>query len=49
MAIEISLTPRFLDEMFRSTVVEQSERVLLFSTIVELMLLVVCRIKPSIP
>lgn len=48
MALENILAPEFVDGIFRSTAASQTERKLLFSTIVELMLLVVCRIKPSV-
>lgn len=47
-AMENILAPTFIDDIFRSTATVQSQRQLLFSTIVEVMCLVVCRIKPSV-
>jgi hypothetical protein len=47
-AMENILAPAFIDGIFRSTATVQSQRQLLFSTIVEVMCLVVCRIKPSV-
>jgi len=47
-AMENILSPKFIDAVFRSTASVQTERKLLFSTIVEVMCLVVCKIKPSV-
>ena len=47
-SMENILSPDFIDGIFRSTASVQSERQLLFSTIVEVMCLVVCKIKPSV-
>jgi hypothetical protein len=47
-AMENILAPTFIDGIFRSTATVQSQRQLLFSTIVEVMCLVVCKIKPSV-
>lgn len=46
--LENLLSPDFINSVFREHAVIQSERQLLFSSIVELMTLVVCRIKPSV-
>lgn len=48
IALENILSPEHLDGIFRSTAAIQTQRQLLFSSIVELMCLVVCRIKPSV-
>ncbi len=48
IALESILSPQHLDGIFRSTAAIQTQRQLLFSSIVELMALVVCRIKPSV-
>jgi len=48
VALESMLSPDFADGIFRSTATVQTQRQLLFSSIVELMCLVVCRIKPSV-
>lgn len=48
IALESILSPDFIDSIFRSTATVQTQRHLLFSSIVQLMCLVVCRIKPSV-
>lgn len=47
-ALENTFAPERLDDLFRQTAVRQRCGELLFSSIVELMSLVVCRIQPSI-
>lgn len=47
-AMERALNPRALDQLFEDTAQRQFTRDLLFSSVVELMSLVVCRIRPSI-
>lgn len=47
-SLENLLSPEFINTIFREHAVIQSERQLLFSSIVELMTLVVCRMKPSV-
>jgi IS4 transposase len=47
-AMENALSPRSLDQLFEDTAQRQFTRDLLFSSIVALMSLVVCRIRPSI-
>jgi hypothetical protein len=42
-AVENILSPNFIDGIFRSTACVQTERQLLFSSIVEVMCLVVCK------
>ena len=46
--MENALSPRIIDELFESVAERQYTRDLLFSSIVELMSLVVCGIQPSI-
>ncbi len=46
--LENILSPDFINQIFRDNAVIQSERRLLFSSIVELMFIVVCRLKPSL-
>ena len=46
--MENALCPRVLDQLFEDIAERQYTRQLLFSSIVELMSLVVCRIQPSI-
>ncbi len=46
--MENALSPRIIDELFEDVAERQYTRDLLFSSIVELMSLVVCRIQPSI-
>ena len=48
VALENVLSPDFIDGIFRSTAAIQTQRQLLFSSIVEVMCLVVCRVKPSV-
>lgn len=48
IALESILSPDSIDDIFRSTATMQTQRQLLFSSIVQLMCLVVCRIKPSV-
>jgi hypothetical protein len=43
-----ALTPQFLDELFENFAEKQFTNKLLFSTVVDLMSVVVCRIRPSI-
>jgi IS4 transposase len=47
-AMENALSPRIIDQLFEDHAERQYTRDLLFSSIVELMSLVVCRIQPSI-
>jgi hypothetical protein len=47
-ALEYALTPDALDTIFEQIVGERNDRELLFSTCVNLMATVVCRIKPSV-
>jgi len=47
-ALENALSPRIIDQLFEDVAERQYTRDLLFSSIVELMSLVVCRIQPSI-
>jgi IS4 transposase len=47
-AMENALSPRIIDQLFEDLAERQYTRELLFSSIVELMSLVVCRIQPSI-
>jgi len=47
-ALENALSPRIIDQLFEDFAERQYTRDLLFSSIVELMSLVVCRIQPSI-
>ena len=46
--LENALTPQALDQLFEATAERQYTRTLLFSSIVDLMSTVVCRIRPSI-
>lgn len=46
--MENALNPRILDELFEEVAEKQFTNKLLFSTIVDLMSVVVCRIRPSI-
>src|SRR3954470_21247820 len=46
--LENALNPRALDQLFEDTAERQYTRTLLFSSVVDLMSLVVCRIRPSI-
>src|SRR3954470_5594315 len=46
--LENALTPRALDQLFEETAQRQYTRTLLFSSVVDLMSAVVCRIRPSI-
>ena len=48
VTLENILAPETIDRIFVKHAVSQSQRVLLFSNVVELMLLVVCRVKPSV-
>ena len=48
VALENILSPDFIDGIFRSTAAIQTQRQLLFSSIVEVMCLVVCRVKPTV-
>lgn len=48
VAIERALNPRVVDQLFEDTAETQFTRELLFSSVVGLMSLVVCRIRPSI-
>src|SRR5512135_3513092 len=47
-AMENALSPRIIDQLFEDVAERQYTRDLLFSSVVELMSLVVCRIQPSI-
>ena len=47
-AMEHALSPRVVDQLFEETADRQYTRDLLFSSVVGLMSLVVCRIRPSI-
>jgi IS4 transposase len=47
-AMENALTPRLLDRLFEDTAQRQFTRDLLFSSVVGLMSVVVCRVRPSI-
>jgi IS4 transposase len=47
-AMENALSPRIIDQLFEDMAQRQYTREILFSSIVELMSLVVCRIQPSI-
>ena len=47
-AMEHALSPRVVDQLFEETADRQYTRNLLFSSVVGLMSLVVCRIRPSI-
>lgn len=47
-AFEYALDPTHLDALFEQTVGQRDDRKLLFSTCVDLMATVVCRVKPSI-
>src|SRR3954462_5010919 len=47
-AMENALSPRVIDQLFEDVAERQYTRDLLFSSIVELMSLVVCRIQPSV-
>ena len=46
--LENVLSPQAVNRIFVEHAVSQSQRVLLFSSVVEVMLLVVCRLKPSV-
>ena len=46
--LENVLSPEVVNRIFVEHAVSQSQRVLLFSDVVELMMLVVCRLKPSV-
>ena len=46
--LESVLSPEAVNRIFVEHAVSQSQRVLLFSNVVELMMLVVCRLKPSV-
>lgn len=46
--LESVLSPETVNRIFVEHAVSQSQRVLLFSSVVELMMLVVCRLKPSV-
>ena len=46
--LENALNPLALDQLFEATAERQYTRTLLFSSVVDLMSLVVCRIRPSI-
>lgn len=48
VALENALNPQVVDQLFEETADKQYTRALLFSTIVGLMSLVVCRIRPSV-
>ncbi len=48
LLMERALDPKELDRMFESTATRQYTRELLFSSIVDLIAVVVCRIKPSV-
>src|SRR5947208_15895179 len=43
-----ALTPERLDALFEKTAQRQYKRELLFSTVVDVMALVVCRVRPSV-
>jgi hypothetical protein len=47
-ALEYALDPKALDALFRATAEQQHEKTLLFSSIVDLMSLVVARVQPSL-
>src|SRR4051795_6921892 len=47
--MENALSPRIVDQLFEDVAERQYTNKLLFSTIVDLMSVVVCRIRPSIP
>jgi hypothetical protein len=47
-ALEYALDPKALDALFRETAEQQQERPLLFSSVVDLMSLVVARVQPSL-
>src|SRR3954470_22051260 len=47
--LENALNPQILDQLFEDVAQKQFTHKLLFSTIVDLMSVVVCRIRPSIP
>jgi hypothetical protein len=47
-ALEYALAPEALDALFRDTAVQQQEKTLLFSSVVDLMGLVVARVQPSL-
>jgi len=47
-ALEYALAPDALNELFRDTAEQQREKTLLFSSVVDLMSLVVARVQPSI-
>src|ERR671920_2500027 len=46
--LENALNPQFLDQLFEDVAEKQFTHKLLFSTVVDLMSVVVCRIRPSI-
>jgi hypothetical protein len=46
--MENALNPRILDQLFEDVAQKQYTHKLLFSTVVDLMSVVVCRIRPSI-
>src|SRR5882757_9992471 len=46
--IENALSPRVVDQLFEETADKQYTRELLFSSVVGLMSLVVCRVQPSV-
>lgn len=48
VTLENVLAPEAIDRIFVKHAVSQTQRTLLFSSVVELMLLVVCRVKPSV-
>src|SRR4051812_76145 len=47
-SLENALNPRALDQLFEATAERQYTRTLLFSSIVDLMSTVVCRIRPAV-
>lgn len=45
---EHALSPAFVDDLFRRHAARQKSRTLLFSTLIDLLTLVVCRVRPSL-
>jgi hypothetical protein len=45
---EHALNPQFVDEVFQRHAERQKSRRLLFSTLIDLLTLVVCRVRPSL-
>lgn len=48
MLFEHALSPQFVDELFEQHSERQKARTLLFSTLIDLLALVVCRVRPSL-